>query len=316
MYIRTTEGSAQEPLQPSLGDAAASSREAERRFKRVAELVTEGLKVAKDAIPHLSTNAQQDLLRFMTSLLESFFPRGHGLIDAQGKVLRQSKIGTVAVPVIAKDGSRWPFEHRVRIFLDDKIPDRNVAGVHASPNFSVISLFTRKMYRETPSRTVIVILHEMTHMMLAMIQRFERRFGAETAGAFLSRNPWRLLDLNGFAEHRRRLERHVLDLLRILPIPMDGAELAASLVGEALAFIFGDIVDEAIAQSAQTKKSKRGPIATYGFSPKTFIKYYVLERGFAVTEKQLDSPDARQVFARMTKDVDALATALRTHLDS
>jgi hypothetical protein len=123
MYIRETDGPAQEALQPSLGDAAASSREAERYFKRVAELVTEGLRVAKDAIPHLSTNGQQELLRFMTSLLDSFFPRGHGLVDAQGKVLHQSSIGTLAVPVIAKDGSRWPFEYRVRIFLNDKIPD-------------------------------------------------------------------------------------------------------------------------------------------------------------------------------------------------
>lgn len=110
MYIRAGESSAQRLLLYTLGDDAASSREANRRFKRVAALVTEGLKTAKDAIPQLSSNGQQELLRFMTSLLETyFFPRGHGLIDAQGKVLRQSQKATVEIPVEAKDGSRWRF---------------------------------------------------------------------------------------------------------------------------------------------------------------------------------------------------------------
>jgi hypothetical protein len=42
----------------------------------------------------------------------------------------------------------------------------------------------------------------------------------------------------------------------------------------------------------------------------------VLERGFAVTEKQLQSRGAKEIFARMTSDVSALAAALRAHLDS
>jgi len=93
MYIQTTEGPAQEQLRHSLGDADASSREADRRFKQVAALITDGLKTAKDTIPQLSSagkpTGKQELLRFMVSLLETyFFPRGHGLIDAQGKVLR------------------------------------------------------------------------------------------------------------------------------------------------------------------------------------------------------------------------------------
>jgi hypothetical protein len=128
--------------------------------------------------------------------------------------------------------------------------------------------------------------------------------------------PWRLLDLSGFAAHRVRLERHVRDLQRVLPIPMQAAELAASLVEEAFAYIFGVIVDEAIARSSHAKERKRGPaiLPTFNFSPKVFIRYYVLERGFAVTEKQLDSREAQQIFVRMTSDVDALAAALRTHL--
>jgi len=35
-----------------------------------------------------------------------------------------------------------------------------------------------------------------------------------------------------------------------------------------------------------------------------------------VTEKQLNSQDAQQIFERMTQDVGALAAALRAHLDS
>lgn len=317
MYIRTTDGPAQGPLQHSLGDAAVSSREADRRFKRVAALVTEGLKTAKDAIPQLSTNAQQELLCFMTSSLENFFPRGHGLIDAKAKVLRQSQKATVQVNVRTKDGSLWPFEHRVRLYLSDQMGFRK-SGEHLTGIFSSIRLFTRELHKATPSRAVLVALHEMTHMMFAMIRRFEHRFGAETAARLLSRQPWRLLVLSGFAAHRERLERHVRDLLRVLPIPMQAAELAASLVEEAFAAMFGVIVDEAIARSSHAKKGKRGPAAllTSDFSPKNFIRYYVFERGFAVTEKQLESRDAQQIFERMTKDVDALAAALRAHLDS
>jgi hypothetical protein len=126
MYVRTTEGPSQAPLQYSLGDMPESPREADRRFKRVAALVTEGLKIAKDAIPQLSTpgktTGKQELLRFMTSLLETyFFPRGHGLVDAQGKVLGKSQVGTVAIPVEAEDGSSWRFEHSFRLYLNDQI---------------------------------------------------------------------------------------------------------------------------------------------------------------------------------------------------
>lgn len=321
MYIQTTEGSAQEPLQHSFGDAAASSREADRRFKRVAALVTEGLKTAKDATPQLSTNAQQELLRFMSSQLEVFFPRGHGLIDTKGKVLRQSQKATIEIPVEAKDGSRWRFEHRVRLYLSDQMGFRK-SGEHLTGHFSSIRLFTRELHGTTPSRAIGTALHEMIHMMFAMIRRFEHwlgTIGAEGAARLLSRQqPWRLLVLSGFAAHRERLERHVRDLLRVLPIPMQAAELAASLVEEAFAAIFEVIVDEAIARSSRAKRRKRGPAAllTSDFSPKNFIKYYVLERGFAVTEKQLDSRDAQQIFERMAKDVGALAAALRAHLDS
>jgi hypothetical protein len=166
MYIRTTEGPAQVPLQYSLGDAPASSQAVDRRFQHVAALVTEGLKIAKDAIPQLSTGTnigKQELLRFMTSLLETyFFPRGHGLVDAQGKVLRQSKIGTVAVPVRAKDGSCWPrFEYRVRLSLSDRILDPKLRGRHVTAHFSNIFLFTHALQGTTPSQAVLTPLHEM-----------------------------------------------------------------------------------------------------------------------------------------------------------
>ena len=98
---------------------------------------------------------------------------------------------------------------------------------------------------------------------------------------------------------------------------MQPAELAESLIEEAFAAVFEVIVDEAIARSSHAKKGKRGPavLPTYDFSPKKFILYYVLERGFAVSEKQLESRDAQQIFERMTKDVAALVASLRAHID-
>jgi hypothetical protein len=317
MYIRTTEGLGQAPLQYSLGDTAASSREADRRFKRVAALVTSGLKAAKGAIPHLPGKGQQELLGFLVSLLDNFFPSGHGLIDARAQVLRQSQKATVQVNVRDRDGVFWPFEHRVRLYLNDQSGFRK-SGDHLTGHFSSIRLFSRALHDGTPVHAGLVALHEMIHMMFVMVRRFEQRFGVETAARFLSRQPWRLLVLSGFTAYRERLERHVRDLLRVVPIPIQAAELATSLVEEAFAAIFEVTVDEAIARSSRTKTSKRQTtiLVTAGFPPREFLKYYVLERGFAVTEKQLDSREAQQIFARMTSDVDSLAAALRTHLDS
>ena len=190
MYIRITEGPAQIPMQYGLGDASSSSQEANLRFKRVTALVTEGLKTAKSAIPQLSTtgkpNARQALLRFMTSLLDSFFPQGHGLIDVQAKVIRNSRIGRIEMPVIAKDGSRWPFEHRIRLYLIDQIGFRK-SGEHLTGHFSSIRLFTRELYKVTPSRAVLVAIHEIVHMMFAMIRRFEHRFGGSSGAPSFAR---------------------------------------------------------------------------------------------------------------------------------
>jgi hypothetical protein len=63
---------------------------------------------------------------------------------------------------------------------------------------------------------------EMTHMTFAMIRHFEQwlgTIGAEGAAHLLSRRPWRVLVLNGFAAHRGLIERHVRDLPRVLSNP-------------------------------------------------------------------------------------------------
>ena len=76
MYIGTILRPDRESLPYGLGEPAPSPRDAEVRFKRVATLVTNGLKSAEGAIPQLSTKAQQDLVLFLTSQLKEFFPIG------------------------------------------------------------------------------------------------------------------------------------------------------------------------------------------------------------------------------------------------
>ena len=321
MYIRTIIRPARESLRYGLGEPAPSSRDAEVRFKRVATLVTDGLKTAEAAIPQLSTKPHQaQLLRFLTSLLKEFFPIGHGLIDAKGNVLRQSQKWTVSIPITARDGTPWPFEHRIRIFLSDQTGFR-ASGEHLTGNFSSIRLYTKELHTGTPSDAIGTALHEMIHMMFAMIRRLEKwlgSIGAQAAARLLAQQPWRLLVLDGFAAHRATLERHLVDLLRVLPIPMQAPELAASLIEEAFAAQFEVIVDEAITRLTRARRRTSGPsiLVNLGFQPKEFLKFYVLERGFAVTEKQLNSQQAQQIFQRMTSDVDALAASIRKHLDS
>jgi hypothetical protein len=102
-----------------------------------------------------------------------------------------------------------------------------------------------------------------------------------------------------------------------LPIPMQPAELAASLIEEAFAFMFVVIVDEAIARSDHAKKRKRGPavLPTVDFSPESFVTAYVLERAFNVIAQQMKSAAAQQIFQRMTGDVTRLAAAMRAHIE-
>jgi hypothetical protein len=315
MYIRTHEEPSPGPVQYHLGDTSSSS-EASKRFKRVTGLITDGLQSARDAIPQLSTTGQQDLLRLMISFVENFFPLGHGLVDAQGKVLKQSQKATVQVPVVAADGSRWPFEYYARLYLSDQTPDREKRGDHITGNFSSIRLFVRTLQSTTPPGAFLVALHEMTHMMFAMIRKFEHQLGADTATRLLSRQPWRLVVLSGFKSHLERLEAHLRDLLRVLPFPMQATELAESLLEEAFAFVLGEIVDGAIVRAIHAKKGKGGPaiLASKGFSPEAFITYYVAERGFNITAAQLKSRGAQHIFRQMAADVDALAAALRTHI--
>jgi hypothetical protein len=316
MYIQTTAGLTQETLLGRFGDMSISMPESDRRFKRVATLVTSGLEASKKAASHLPGKAQQELLTFLIALLNNFFPTGHGLIDVRAKVLRQSHKATVQVNVRDREGTLWPFEHRARLYLSDQSGFR-ASGDHHTGIFSSIRLFTRVLQDTTSTRAGLVAIHEMVHMMFAMIRRFDHRFGVETNARLLSRQPWQLLILSGFAAHRERLERHVRDLLRVLPIPMEASALATSLIEEAFAAMFEVTVDEAVARSLVTKPSRMQTtiLVTADFPPREFLRYYVLERGFAVTEKQLRSEDAQKIFKRMTSDVEALARALRAHLN-
>ena len=158
---------------------------------RVAALVTEGLKTATDAIPHLSTTGKttgkQELLRFMTSLLENFFPRGHGLVDVPRESLTAVENRDSRGSRNCRGRSRWPpFEYRVRLDLSDQIADPNLRGRHMTGNFSGVGFFTRALHGTTPSRAVLTALHEMTHMMFAMVRSLEEpaRRGHSGAASF------------------------------------------------------------------------------------------------------------------------------------
>jgi hypothetical protein len=99
---------------------------------------------------------------------------------------------------------------------------------------------------------------------------------------------------------------------------MQAAELAASLVEEALAFMFGVIVDEAIARSVTRKRESADP------------PYYPLSTFRRKGSSRSTCSNVRSTYTRncsrseepsrssrgMSSDVDALAAALRTHLGS
>jgi len=192
---------------------------------------------------------------------------------------------------------------------------------------SRIRLYARQLASARPQELVGVAIHEMTHMMRAVVRSFVGRFGATAASEF----PWRktapLLDFNGFDSHRAKMEANFTRLIAVLEkqanVRFDGnfaAFRAGQLLEEVLAHVFTARVGEAMAEADASKKAKkglgRGVGVSLGFEPMGFLNHYISSHWFSAPAliSALKSPQAQSVIRGMSDDLRAIVSAMETQV--
>jgi hypothetical protein len=331
-YLRTIGLLGQTPIPPvraPLRPAAALTAEAVRRIARVGRILTEALQLASVAIPFLKTAAQQELLQLMIEVLRTFFPTGHGTVNQQGDVVRGSqrhRFETTArrpEEVISR-----PFVYDLRLFLSDQDSPFTRGDHRSIGNWaSRVHLYTRRLAGDRPQEMVTTAIHEMTHMLRSMFRSFETKFGLEPARRFPSHATASLIDLNGFAEHRAKMVRHLATLAAFLEREANvhfDANLAASIAGllleEVLSFVFGVRVGEAMALAEARRTARRtGRPAigvAWGFVPTEFLKAYIRRHWWPdpALQTALQTTGATAIISNMSGDLQALVSAMEAHV--
>lgn len=279
-----------------------------------AEKIDAGLGTADKVLPLLVDTPTRNLLRLIVSQLQAdFFPRGHGLIDAKGKVIRTSRRGRIDTQLERADGSRWPFEHRVLLWLSARPPgNATLAGQHATgATSSLVTIFTKDIGTVSSTSAAGVAVHEFVHMLLSMVQHMRQAYGDTATRRFLSSEPWQRLDARMFKPQQRALAAMLEPLRKLLPMQVSADELAESLVGEAMAYTLAQWLSSAV--DAVTASRSRDPkiTATASITP-LLVRHYIVERSpqFAAS---LKSAAVTAAVARIEPAIDALLDALRDH---
>jgi hypothetical protein len=205
----------------------------------------------------------------------------------------------------------------------------SAAGDHRAigDRASQIRLYARQLASTRPQELVGVAIHEMTHMLRAIVRSFVGRFGSAAASEF----PWRetapLLDFSRLDSHRIKMEAHFARLIAVLEkqanVRFDAnfaAFRAGQLLEEVLAHVFTERVSDAMAKADAVKKAKKGPGEGIGlgagFEPMKFLNEYISSHWFSETAliSALKSPQAQSVIRGMSDDLRAIVGAMETQV--
>src|SRR2546426_25144 len=162
--------------------------------------------------------AQQELLQQMIEGLRTFFPTGFGVLNEKGEAVTGSARLRFETNIRQPGGAiSRPYLYDVRLFMSDQDSpfasgDQRSIGDWASQ----IRLYARLLSSARPQELVGVAIHEMTHMLRALVLSFVGRFGAASASEFPSRGTASLLNFSGFAAHRAKMEGHFARLVMAL----------------------------------------------------------------------------------------------------
>jgi hypothetical protein len=301
------------------------------RINRVSRTMAQALRLATEALPFLKTAAQKELLQQMVGGLGTFFPTGFGIFNEKGEAVKGSARLRFETNIRRPGGAiSQVYIYDVRLFMSDQHSPSS-AGDHRAigDRASRIRLYARQLASARPQELVGVAIHEMTHMMRAVVRSFVGRFGATAASEF----PWRktapLLDFNGFDSHRAKMEAHFARLIAVLEkqanVRFDGnfaAFRAGQLLEEVLAHVFTARVGEAMAEADASKKAKkglgRGVGVSLGFEPMGFLNHYISSHWFSAPAliSALKSPQAQSVIRGMSDDLRAIVSAMETQVGS
>ena len=290
-----------------------SPAQADRKLIRsAAHKIDAGLRAATAALALAPAGPTRELADFIVSLLRThFFPRGHGEVGADRKVLKASARARIEMTIEKSNGSRWPFEHRVRLSLAAHRADRAWVGGEAGGEFfSVITLYVPGFDKLSDAGAASVAIHECVHMLFRMIEKLRERHGDEVARRFVSRQPWRRLDTQPLEAHRQAVAAQIESLRKLLPMQVGSDELAASLLQEGFAYTLSQWVQAAIDFAAAARK--RGPkvvVESVAIAP-ILVHHYVLERApsFAAA---LAQPEVVKAVQALAPALEAMADALR-----
>jgi len=264
------------------------------RINRVSKTMTQALRLAMEALPFLKTAAQKELLRQMVGGLGTFFPTGFGVLNEKGEAVKGSARLRFETNIRQPGGAiSQVYIYDVRLFMSDQHSPSAAGDHHAiGDRASRIRLYARQLARTRPQELVGVAIHEMTHMLRALVRSFVGRFGAAAASEF----PWRetapLLDFSGLDSYRAKMEAHFARLIAVLEkqanVRFDGnfaAFRAGQLLEEVLAHVFTARVGEAMAEADASKKAKggrgRGVGVSLGFEPMGFLNHYISSHWFS-----------------------------------
>jgi hypothetical protein len=295
------------------------------RINLVAKTMTRALQLATDALPFLKTAAQKELLQQMIEGLRTFFPTGFGILNEKGEAVKGSARLRFETIIRQPGGAvSRPYLYDVRLFMSDqdapfKGGDHRSIGDWASR----IQLYARQISGARPQEMVGVAIHEMTHMLRALVRSFVGKFGVAAAGEFPSRGTAALLNFSGFAANRAKMEGHFARLVAILErqanIRFEGnvaSLIADKLLEEVLAYVFTTRVGEAMAEDEARKMAKktRGPGigVGVGFEPMTFLKNYIRRHWLSdpALKAALETTAAQRAIADMSDDLRVIVGAM------
>ncbi len=309
--------------------APTISRVAADGIKLVAKTMTQALLLATEATPFLKTAAQQELLQQMIEGLRTFFPSGFGVLNQQGEAVTGSARLRFETVIRQPGGvvSR-PYLYDVRLFVSDQ-DSPFASGDHRAIGdwSSRIQLYARPLSSARPQEMVGVAIHEMTHMLRAVVRSFEGKFGLAAAAEFPSRGTRSLLNFIGFAAPRAKMEGHFARLITILEkqgnVRFEGnvaSFIADKLLEEVLAYVFTARVGEAIAEADARRMAKRtrgpGIGISVGFVPVTFLKSYIRRHWLRdpALKAALETTEAQRAIADMSDDLLAIVSAMETQV--
>ena len=174
----------------------------------------------------------------------------------------------------------------------------------------MITLFAGKFDGVSASAAAGAAVHEIVHMLFAMLGRLREQFGDAATDRFLATDPWRQLDMRPFAAQSDALAAALDDLLKVLRLQVTTAELTRSLVAEAFAYTMGREFSRAIeAADAAHKPGPKVVIDAVSVAD-ILVRAYVLERS-SVPETALADPAVAKAVRRLAPAIEALTDAIR-----